>query len=137
MPFAGDVVDVLQVDDLVVALGSDSTNRPTAAAGETILYADKNTYVRLNPDKTVLVQSGSGSTIQISPDGSITIQGTKVTVQGSEMVNLLAPKVGVGEDATAAPPTDGIVTGSCLCMFSGSPHPMVSAAAFAPMVGSP
>lgn len=126
MPEAGDVAMVAQVDDLAVVVATDSKHRPDAGPGETVLYASETTYVRLKPDGTVHIQGGSTTTIDLAPDGSVRVHGLKVTVEGDTVASIVAPKVGLGHDGATANPLDGVVTGRCLCMFSGLPHPDVS-----------
>jgi phage gp45-like len=136
LPAAGDAVTVMEVNDLDQVIASDSTNRPALADGDTIVYADANTFVRLNSDKTVTVQSGTTSKITMAPDGTITIHGTKVIVQGDTLVNVLAPVVGLGEDATVPNPLDGVMTPSCSqCLLLAVPHIGGSAHVFAKGLG--
>jgi phage gp45-like len=58
MPLSGDAAAFLQVDDLVVCIATDdSSGRPQAAAGETLLYAAKDTFIRVMPDGTVRIKA--------------------------------------------------------------------------------
>lgn len=57
MPVSSDAALFAQVDDLVLAIATDSDDRPTAAQGETILYATKECFLRLMPDGSVRVQA--------------------------------------------------------------------------------
>jgi phage gp45-like len=126
MPQAGDVAMVAQIDDLAVVLGTDSKLRPDAGPGETVLYASETTFIRLKPDGSVHIQGSAATTIEMAPDGSIRVHGMKVTVEADSVASIIAPKVGLGHDGATANPLDGMVTGRCLCMFSGLPHPDVS-----------
>ena len=57
MPSSGDAAAFLQVDDLVVCIGTDSDDRPEAASGETVLYSAKDCFVRIMPDGTVRIKA--------------------------------------------------------------------------------
>lgn len=57
VPVAGDRVLLLQADDLVVAIAGDSADRPKAEPGETVLYANQGTFIRVLPDGTVRIQA--------------------------------------------------------------------------------
>ena len=57
MPMSGDVGLFAQVDDLVLCIATDSDDRPTAAQGESILYAAKDCFLRVMPDGSVRVQA--------------------------------------------------------------------------------
>lgn len=116
LPKAGDSLGLMQVDDLVVATASESTNRPSLEAGETVLYATEDVFIKLSPDGSVLMQSGPTTKITISPDGTIQLEGRKIDAKALE-VELGAGVLG---------PTDGVVTGKCLCVFTGAYHPVVS-----------
>jgi phage gp45-like len=134
---SGDVVLGVQVDDLVVGIGSDSKDRPAVGDGETILYADEHTYVQLKPDGDILVQSTSGSKIELATDGTVMVHGTTVTVKGDTAVNVLAPLVGLGKEAVPPVPLDAVLTCSTAqCLLLAVPHvggsPHVSAKGMAP-----
>lgn len=97
MPSSGDAAAFLQVDDLVVCIGTDSDDRPEAASGETVLYSAKDCFMRMMPDGTVRIK---------------------------------AKRIVLGTDAAPAA-TCGVVSGQCLCAFTGLPHPDVSKTVFA------
>jgi len=98
VPVDGDTFLVLQAGDLEVVVATDSSDRPTAAPGETIVYSGKDCFIR------------------ILPDGIMRIQAKKIVL---------------GSDDAVVNPMDGVVTRSCLCSFTGAPHPDGSSVAFA------
>lgn len=128
MPKSGDVIGAMQVDDLVVAIASESTDRPALEAGDTSLYASKDVYVLLKQDGMVTVSGKGGAKVTLSPAGVIQVEGTTI--------NLKAPQVNLGADESTATPLDGVVTGQCICCFTGGPHPVKSSSVRAAMAGS-
>lgn len=98
VPVDGDTFLVLQSGDLEVVVATESTDRPAAEPGETILYSAKDCFMRLMPDGTVRIK---------------------------------AKKVILGSDDAVANPMDGVVNRSCLCAFTGGPHPDGSSVVFA------
>lgn len=79
VPLAGETLLVLRADDLEVAVASSSTDRPTAKDGETIVYAAKDTFIRIMPDGTVRIdakkiQLGSDDPVANPLDGIVTMQ---------------------------------------------------------------
>lgn len=79
VPMDGDTILVLRANDLEVAIASSSTDRPTAEEGETIVYAAKDTFIRIMPDGTVRIdakkiQLGSDDPVANPLDGIVTMQ---------------------------------------------------------------
>ncbi len=79
VPMDGDTLLVLRAGDLEVAIASSSTDRPTAEKGETIVYAAKDTFIRIMPDGTVRIdakkiQLGSDDQVTNRLDGVVTMQ---------------------------------------------------------------
>ena len=68
-----------------------------------------------------VVYSGKECFIRIMPDGSVHVKAKKIVL---------------GSDDPVANPLDGIVTRSCLCSFTGAPHPDSSTAVFAKKVSA-
>jgi len=128
MPKTGDVIGIEQVDDLVVAVSSESTDRPALEAGDTSLYASKDVYVLLKQDGTIKVVGKNGAKVTISTDSTVQVEGTTI--------NLKAPYINLGGDSSTATPLDGVVTGQCICCFTGAPHPVKSTAVRAAMAGA-
>lgn len=118
VPLDGERALFLQANDLVVAIATGMKDKPTAEAGETILYSNADTKVSLKPDGTILVK------------------GTKVTIEADEVANVLAPQIGLGKDALLATPLERPVTTACGCIF-GVNHPIGAAGVAIPMVPTP
>lgn len=134
----GDVATVMQVDDLTQVIADDSKSRPSAAIGETILYADENTYVRLSPTGAVNVESKSGAKVEISPLGVILVKGLKVQIEADTVANVLAPKVGLGMDGLTGTPADQVLTcQSAQCLLLAIPHVGGSPSVFAAPIPTP
>lgn len=79
VPMDGDTLLVLRADDLEVAIASSSIDRPTAEKGEAIVYAAKDTFIRIMPDGTVRIdakkiQLGSDDPVANPLDGVVTMQ---------------------------------------------------------------
>lgn len=69
VPMDGDTLLVLRADDLEVAIASSSTDRPNAEEGETIVYAAKDTFIRIMPNGAVRIDA---KTIQLGSDDPVT-----------------------------------------------------------------
>jgi len=116
LPKSGDSLGLMQVDDLVVATTSESTDRPVLETGETVLYATKDVFVKLSPDGSVLMQSGLTTKVTMFPDGTIELEGRKIVGKALE--------VELGEGPLG--PSNGVVTGMCICSVTGLMHPVTS-----------
>jgi len=101
---------------LVVATTSESTDRPVLETGETVLYATKDVFVKLSPDGSVLMQSGLTTKVTMFPDGTIELEGRKIVGKALE--------VELGEGPLG--PSNGVVTGMCICSVTGLMHPVTS-----------
>jgi phage baseplate assembly protein V len=92
-----------QGGQLIAIAVDDKTSRPTGGApGETVQY------------------SKFGQTITCKADGSIellTKLGARAVLKASGAIELAG---------AAALPVKGVVTGDCLCAFTGAPHPQTS-----------
>lgn len=117
VPLGSEQALFLQADDLVVAIATATQDKPTAVAGETVIYANADTKISL------------------TKDGNILVKGTKVTIE-ADTANLLSPKIGLGKDADLGTPLEKVVTTGCPCIF-GVPHPAGAAGVTIPMVPSP
>jgi phage gp45-like len=118
VPLEGDRVLMLRADDLVVAIASAMDDKPLAQPGETVIYSNADTVVSLKAD------------------GSILVKGTKVVIESDTVVDVNGKTVNLGNPA-AITALDGVVTRSCVCMFSGSPHPDASSVVFAQKIPTP
>lgn len=118
VPLDGERALFLQADDLVVAIATGMTDKPDAAAGETVLYSNADTKVSLKKD------------------GSILVKGAKVVIEADEIANILSPKIGLGKDAALGTPLELPVTTGCACIF-GVPHPAGAVGVTIPMVPTP
>ena len=136
VPLDGDRMLCLQADDLTVAVATESTDRPVAASGETILYASKNVFVRLNSDGSVRVQGSSSAYIEIAADGSMKAKAASMEVEAENYANILSPKIGLGKDARLGTPVENPVTTGCPCIF-GVPHPAGATGVFIPVAPAP
>ena len=123
MPVAGEPVLFLQAEDLLVAVASESNDRPSVGAGETVLYASKDVFIKLTPGGTITVQGKGGAKISMLPSGDVKVDGKTIELAGDQ-VSALADLVKLGGEMLTA--LDGVVTGQCLCTFTGAPHPDVS-----------
>lgn len=63
-----------------------------------------------------IVYSGKDCFVRILPDGTVRIKAKKIIL---------------GSDSAIENPLNGVVTRSCLCSFTGGPHPDGSSVAFA------
>jgi hypothetical protein len=89
--------------------------------------ADGLWKIARNTDKQVHihVEQAGGTYIDIAPNGNVevSVQGTvSVTSTGTATVN--SPTIDLKGAGGA---TKGLVTGDCMCSYTGAPHPQVSA----------
>ena len=122
-PLAGEPALFLQAEDLLVAIATESSDRPSVGDGETVLYASKDIFIKLTPGGAVTIQGKGGAKVTMLPSGEVEMEGKTITLAGDQ-VSAIADLVALGRDTLTA--LDGVVTGQCLCSFTGGPHPDVS-----------
>jgi len=122
-PLKGEPALFLQAEDLLVVVATESSDRPSVADGETVLYASKNTFIKLSPSGSIVIQGKAGAKVTMSPDGSLQLEGKTIKLAGDQ-IDAVADLVNLGRETLSA--LDGVVTGKCLCSFTGGPHPDVS-----------
>lgn len=71
IPRKGDRVLLLQFGNVVVAVASDSADRPAVNEGETALYREKEHYIILKDDGTIAIKANGGVDI----DGDLRVTG--------------------------------------------------------------
>lgn len=71
VPRKGDRVLLLQFGNVVIAVASDSTDRPAVNEGETALYREKEHYIILKDDGTIAIKAEGGLDI----DGDVRVNG--------------------------------------------------------------
>lgn len=71
VPRKGDRVLLLQFGNVVIAVASDSADRPAVNEGETALYREKEHYIILKDDGTIAIKASGGVDI----DGDLRVTG--------------------------------------------------------------
>ncbi|PWJ70156.1 bacteriophage Mu Gp45 protein [Fibrobacter sp. UWR4] len=71
IPRKGDRVLLLQFGNVVIAVASDSADRPAVNEGETALYREKEHYIILKDDGTIAIKASGGVDI----DGDLRVTG--------------------------------------------------------------
>lgn len=71
IPRKGDRVLLLQFGNVVIAVASDSADRPAVNEGETALYREKEHYIILKDDGTISIKASGGVDI----DGDLRVTG--------------------------------------------------------------
>lgn len=71
VPRKGDRVLLLQFGNVVIAVASDSADRPAVNEGETALYREKEHYIILKDDGTIAIKAEGGLDI----DGDLRVTG--------------------------------------------------------------
>lgn len=71
VPRKGDRVLLLQFGNVVIAVASDSADRPAVNEGETALYRVKEHYIILKDDGTIAIKASGGVDI----DGDLRVTG--------------------------------------------------------------
>lgn len=122
-PLKGEPALFLQADDLLVAVATESSDRPSLADGETVLYASAEVFIKLAPGGSIVIQGKAGTKVTMSPDGELQLEGKTIKLAGDQ-VDAISDLVNLGRETLTA--LDGVVTGSCFCAFTGGPHPDVS-----------
>ncbi|PZW73505.1 phage baseplate assembly protein [Fibrobacter sp. UWR1] len=71
IPRKGDRMLLLQFGNVVIAVASDSADRPAVNEGETALYREKEHYIILKDDGTIAIKASGGVDI----DGDLRVTG--------------------------------------------------------------
>ena len=71
IPQNGDQVLFLQDSGLVLAIASDSDQRPQAKEGEAVVYASSECFIRVMPDGSIAISAPKG----VKVDGDLTVTG--------------------------------------------------------------
>jgi phage baseplate assembly protein V len=89
-------------DHTVLVGVTDRSVRPTGLTeGETKLYSAHDASVYLNSTGHIIVEDANGSTVVLSADGTITVNGDKITLDATT-VEALATTVNLGEATPAS-----------------------------------
>ncbi|WP_104629208.1 hypothetical protein [Helicobacter bizzozeronii] len=104
----------------------EDTQRIKYADGTTITY--KEGVLKIESLKELKIECENAS---LTAQKQATIECQKATITAKQEANIKAPKAIVDSSDVSlgganASPTAGVVTGECVCAFTGAPHPMFS-----------